>query len=138
MQIVVANPPNIEALEAAFPAIRGRPVIFCWGETIYNPKGIELGPELIAHERVHSERQGRERDSIVDWWTRYIDDALFRYEEELLAHRAEYQHMRRETRDRNAKAGALDSVARKLAHPIYGGVTTYQKARRAIAAERSP
>lgn len=137
MEIIQARPPNIARLEKAFP-MAGLNVVFSWGDRIYNPSGRPLSKPILAHEAVHGARQGREEKSIIEWWDKYVADMDFRLYEELLGHRAEYEAVKAETTDRNARAAALSLIAHKLAHPLYGGVTTYQEARRQIAAERSP
>jgi len=120
MKIIRAFPPNYSALVKAFP-IRGRAVIFAWGDRIYNPAGIVITPQLLAHERVHGARQ--ERMGVEDWWLRYVIDARFRFDEELPAHRAEV-----------AAGTPADEVAFKLASPIYGRLIDAASARNMLAA----
>jgi len=88
MRILTQQPPNLALIEAAFP---GRPagVIYAYGQTIYNPDGINVIPMLVEHETVHSVRQ--ERLGVDQWWARYCEDAPWRYREELYAHVREYQ-----------------------------------------------
>lgn len=95
MRVVTAFPPNYAAINAKFN-IAGRPVIFAWGDIIYNPHHVKVTPELLAHEGVHGERQvtdnidGEPNDErIRRWWCRYIEDDAFRLNEEVLAHRME-------------------------------------------------
>jgi len=127
MKVVNGTPPNIEAIKERFP-LSGME-IFCYGDTIYNPAGAGLSPELIAHERVHSERQG---DDPEGWWDRYIADQEFRYYEELVAHRMEYRVFRKRHRDRELVDKYLQVLARRLAAPMYGNVATPGAARKAI------
>lgn len=135
MEVIIDRPPMFEEIDAAFK-VAGKSVIFTWGSRIYNPQGCEISPALKAHESVHAQRQGTDEESIRGWWRRYIDDLLFRYDEELAAHRAEYRAFKSWTKDRNALERYLQQVAQRLASPLYGGVTTYLDARRAIVAER--
>ena len=51
------------------------------------------------------------------WWENYIRDAEFRYNEELLAHAAEFKMYRYE--DRNASARLLLTTALRLIAPLY-------------------
>lgn len=129
------RPPNFEAIAKVFPGAHGEGVIFAYGDTIYNPSGRELPPELIAHEKVHCERQ---IDMGVEaWWDQYLVDGDFRFEEELLAHIAEFKaimsryeygtHAIARTREK-----ALDHVAKKLSAPLYGRMITIHQARTAI------
>lgn len=120
MKIIKAFPPNYSTLVKAFP-IRGRSVIFAWGDRIYNPAGIVIGSELLAHEAVHGRRQ--QEAGIDAWWERYIAEPRFRFDEEVLAHVAEVR-----------AGGRLDDVAEKLASPIYGRLIDAASARNMLAA----
>lgn len=145
MDIVVARPPMFEEIDAKF-SVAGRPVVFTWGTTIYNPEGVAIPPAIKAHESVHAQRQLTlfagtggavpPEERIRSWWERYLLDPEFRYTEELAAHRAEYRAMRGWTKDRNQVAQYLHQIATRLASPLYGGVVGYTEARRAIVAER--
>lgn len=135
MKIVVARPPMWDEIDAKFN-VAGKPVIFTWGQIIFNPEGCEVSPALKAHEAVHGQRQGTDDESIRGWWFRYLEDGAFRYVEELAAHRAEYRAYKGWTKDKNQVAQRLHQVATRLSGPLYGGVTSYTEARRAIVAER--
>lgn len=128
MKIVVANPPNIEAIAAAFPIRKG--VIFCYGDTIYVPDGGDVSMSLQTHEAVHSFRQGTQ---IEHWWECYIRDPEFRLAEEIPAHRAEYSYVCAEIKDRNKRSFRLMQMADRLSSPLYGSMISYQKAIAAIA-----
>mgnify|MGYP001570703982 CR=1 FL=1 len=117
-------PPIFDEIDARFH-VRGKPIIFAFGDRIFNPTGIALTPHLMAHEAVHSRRQGGD---IVGWWRRYIDDPQFRLEEEIPAHRVEYRSMiaaaafgvgNRHER-RSVMSHAAIDVGVKLASPLYG------------------
>lgn len=124
MKIIHAYPPMIDEIDAAFN-VRGQTVIFAWGDTIYNPARWDIPDSLIAHEEVHGQRQGSD---IEGWWKRYISDPTFRLEEEIVAHRAEYQYVVR-TANRPARRRALKQIAQRLCSPLYGKVITFKKAR---------
>ena len=57
MRVVVGLPPLFGEIDAAFD-VRGKAIIFAWGDTIFDPNGGGVPPELLAHEAVHGERQG--------------------------------------------------------------------------------
>jgi hypothetical protein len=137
MRIVVARPPMFAEIDAAFH-IAGKPVIFAFGDTIYNPLGGPVSPQLQAHEAVHGARQ---RDSGVEkWWRAYIDDPQFRLDEEIPAHQAEYREFCRNATNgnaRNARRMALHQIASRLASPLYGRLIRYDDARRLIKASAS-
>jgi len=111
-------PPNYKAVNAAFN-VRGRQVIFCYGDVIYNPSRVKIGDELIAHEKVHS---GRQNGDPVKWWERYIGEPQFRLDEEIPAHRAEL-----------AISGDLQGVAHKLSSPLYGSLISFDRAAQILA-----
>lgn len=130
MKIINDYPPNFDAIKAAFP-VRGRGVIYCYGPAIYNPEGVKVAPRLIAHESIHSQRQGRDP---AGWWEQYLEDPLFRLAEEILAHRAEYAHVL-EHGNRNEKRQAAKQIAARLAGPLYGRLLRLADAKRAITME---
>ena len=135
MEIVLARPPMFDEIDAVFH-VAGKPVIFTWGNTIYNPEGCTVSPALKAHESVHAQRQTNDDRQIRSWWERYLLDPQFRYAEELAAHRAEYRAFKSWTKDRNELAQRLHQIAGRLSGPLYGGVASYTEARRSIAADR--
>lgn len=133
MRVVVARPPMFAEIDAAFH-IAGQRVIFAWGDTIYNPMGVDITPELQAHESVHRDRQGSAPEL---WWKIYIADPQFRLNEELPAHEAEYREFCRNNRNgtrRNARRLYLHQLASRLASPLYGRLITYEAARKRIKA----
>jgi hypothetical protein len=116
--IILERPPNFEQVHAAFPKANGPGVLFAYYPNIHNPSGIVVPPALIAHEEVHLHRQ---RDAgPTQWWGQYLTDPEFRYNEELLAHAAEFRHQR--TSDRNASARLLMATALRLVAPLYNYV----------------
>ena len=114
--IIIGRPPNFEQIKAAFPDAEKPGVMFAYGN-IYNPSGNVIPPALIAHEKVHLERQHPPFSNPGEWWDRYIHDSEFRYYEELLAHVAEFQMQR--TRDRNFVARLMVHTALRLIAPLY-------------------
>lgn len=127
MRVVVANPPNIDAIRKVFP-LRGRE-IFAWGDTIYNPGGAVVSEHPVAHETVHRKQQGND---VAGWWNRYLADAQWRFSQELEAHRAEYRSFCSSEKDRNRRARFLHLLAARLSAPMYGGLVKYGDALRQI------
>ncbi len=125
MRIVFERPPLFDLINAKFH-IAGRPVIFAWGDIIYNPQRMPVPSHLMAHESVHGQRQGSD---IEGWWHHYIDDPGFRLAEEILGHRAEYRHLLEQCSNRHARRTYLKQTAKRLSSPLYGGVVTAAKAR---------
>jgi hypothetical protein len=133
MRVECARPPLFDEIDAAFK-IAGKPVIFAWGDVIYNPCRIEITPELFTHEAVHH-RQQREGGGPETWWRRYIADEAFRLEQEIPAHAAEYAafcqtHLKGNAR--NQRRLYFHSVASRLSSPLYGGLIRYEEARRLL------
>jgi hypothetical protein len=118
VKVVFARPPMFAEIDKVF-AVAGKPVIFAFGDTIYNPEGITVTPALMAHETVHGERQGLDPEH---WWRRYLGEPAFRLAEEIPAHRAEHIAYCRAHKDRNAQARYLFGCSSRLASPLYGGL----------------
>jgi len=143
MRVVHAPPPMFEEIDAAFN-VRGRPVLFAFGDKIYNPAGVNVPPDLMAHEEVHGERQLRlnpfdRAAGVLEWWRRYIAEPEFRLAEELPAHVAEFNSLCRQNRakwvsERNMRRTLAAHVARKLAAPLYGRLLAFPDAKKAILA----
>jgi len=119
--IINDKPPNFAIIAAAFPKADGPGVMFAYDGNIYAPSGGVIPPALIAHENIHLERQSNPRTGMTpdSWWTLYINDPEFRYQEELLAHVAEMRAIFQVPGDRNAQARILMLTALRLTAPLY-------------------
>ena len=131
MKIINSNPPNIDELDSKFN-IRGKPIIFTYGDIIYNPLNVFVSPELMSHEEVHSVRQTNDRASIELWWEKYLIDPEFRLNEEVLAHRAEFKKYCETHKDRNNQNLFLNGISQRLSSSMYGNMLTVNKARKKI------
>lgn len=127
MKVIRQFPPMFAEINKRFN-VRGKPVIFCWADTIFNPNNVKIGPELMAHESVHSTQQGTEPEV---WWARYLIDDEFRLDQELPAHRAEFEFCRAHY-DGRALERMLHRIADRLASPLYGSMIEYADARQRI------
>lgn len=125
MRVVTTFPPMYAAINRKFN-VRGKPVIFTWGDTVHNPGRINVTPELIAHEDVHRVRQGTDPAA---WWEQYLIDAGFRLCEEIPAHRAEFAAACQTLTDFTAQQRALHRIAARLSSPLYGSMISYDEAR---------
>lgn len=130
MRVISERPPMFDEIDARF-RIAGKPIIFAWGDVIYNPAGIAIPPHLMAHEEFHGWRQ-TQWTSIEQWWKDYIDNDAFRLEEEILAHQVEYRTLLRVSSNRRARRGYLKQTAKRLAAPLYGRMITLAKARKVL------
>lgn len=120
-------PPNYRAINKAFN-VRGQTVWFCYGPVIYNPSRVVVPAPILAHERVHSAQQGTDP---AQWWDRYIADREFRLSQEIPAHRAEYGWW---VSHGDPGERMLDTIAMRLASPLYGKLIDFEAARRTLAA----
>jgi hypothetical protein len=146
MRVVFAEPPLIDEIDRAFN-VRGKPVIFCWGDIIYNPQQVTITRELAAHEAVHCRRQlgvlepGTEPAELAirAWWGRYIRDPNFRLLEEIPAHVEEFlslceQHAPRWPNRRAMRRTFAAAIAKRLSSPLYGGLISFAEAKRSLMA----
>lgn len=130
MNIVRGTPPNYQAIVAAFPAAARAGVVFTYGDTVYVNGTPELPTQLKAHEAVHVQQQAR-IGGPDPWWCRYLSQPIWRLEQELAAHRAEYRTLRHLV-SREQAAKGLHFIAERLASPLYGGIISAREARKAI------
>lgn len=121
------RPPMFDEIDAAFH-VAGKPVIFTWGEAIYNPESAPITPALMIHEAVHARRQG---DDPAAWWRRYLVEPAFRLDEEIRAHVAEYGAICA-AGNRHLKRFHLKLIARRLSGPLYGQIIPFAEARRIL------
>lgn len=121
MKVEIAYPPNLDRIIAAFPKATDPGVIFAYGDTIYNPSGIEIPPALLAHEETHGRRQQslKSCERVTEWWDKYIADPEFRYTEEMWAHAAEFLVLKKIVTDRNDRAKLVMHTAQRLIAPLY-------------------
>ena len=122
-------PPNFERLAAKFPQARELGTIFTYGAVVYYTGDKAPTRELVAHEAVHAARQMAHSGGPEAWWERYCEDALFRLDEELYTHHAELIAARKRHGHRTKD---LQSIAARLAGPLYGRLLTVDQARHAL------
>lgn len=130
MKIELKNPPNIAKIMRVFP-MAGQPgVLFCYGGAIYNPSGVIIPQQLLAHECVHSVQQ--EMMGVERWWEVYLDTPKFRLAMELDAHRVEYQHYQSQGLGRAFRRRYLAYEAERLSGPLYNHMLKKDRAKRLI------
>jgi hypothetical protein len=128
MRIILARPPNYNEIAAAFP-VEGKPVLFCYGDAIFNPMAVEVTPELAAHEQVHSLQQG---NWPAQWWHSYLASSAFRLVVEVPAHQVEWHTFCALGHNRRSRGRFLSQIAKRLASPLYGSLVSSAKAKRLI------
>lgn len=117
-------PPNYREILDAIPAVLNTKPIFCYGDTIYNPHGREITPDLELHEAVHTRQQGASPEA---WWSRYLSDADFRLAQELEAYGEQFALVKRHMRGR-LRDYALNSMAQALSGATYGHLLSHGEA----------
>lgn len=135
MKIVHSMPPNIDAIFKRFGQENiGPDVVFAYGDTLYVPReGVEIPDHLMAHEETHQRQQG---DDVEGWWKRYLEDDLFRLNQEIEAYRNQYQFMKSAGYGRAERRRMLDILARDLSSKIYGKIILKKTAKEVISAVR--
>lgn len=123
LTIIYDHPPNFRAIRERFGrAVEKTGVIFTYGAVVYFPRGMgaKLPASIYAHEGVHCHRQG---DNPEAWWDKYLADTAFRYREEVVAHQVEFiVACDKAGRPERRRQAAM--IAKRLASPLYGNMTT--------------
>lgn len=116
MKVAIDLPPLWDEIQPHFKLPDTPRVLFAWGDTIYNPAGVDVPACLMDHEMVHGRRQGTD---VVGWWRRYMEDPVFRLNEEIPAHIAELEALWDTAEDRIDRRRYLKQTAKRLAAPLY-------------------
>src|SRR3990167_10269674 len=86
LKIISGYPPNISTILQYFTPPED--VIFCYGQTLYNPTGKDIPEDVYIHECEHQRQmEGWLPDS---WWMKYCLDSEFRKQQEVAAYSAQY------------------------------------------------
>jgi len=101
-------------------------VVFSYGDTLYARYSVD--PDLFEHESTHGKIQIAFPGGPDAWWERYFTDAQFRFEQELIAYRAQYRFMKTQVKDRNQQNTLLWGYARDLSGKMYGNIVLFSEA----------
>jgi hypothetical protein len=122
-------PPNYLDIAKVFTDLDLDNTLFCYGDTIYNPGGKDITPDLEIHEDTHRVQQGTAPDL---WWDKYLTDPLFRLDQEVEAYSAQYQFARKAINEikggSKMKKWALENMSKALSSKMYGNILTYHEA----------
>jgi hypothetical protein len=129
MKISKLYPPHWDFIGRMFPEAKEYKAIFAFGDTIYNPFGAEITPDLEVHEEVHSKQQG---DNPFDWWYRYATSKDFRLSQELDAYAKQYRFVIDTLGSSKLTDWLLDKCAESLSSELYGLNINYGEARSKI------
>lgn len=131
MEIKVEAPPNYPEICKRFPSIFGNSnILFTYGNNIYILREMDIPVWIMEHEKVHSVRQAEITPE--EWWDKYLKEDDFRYNEELLAHRVEYQTYCIINHARNQRRLGLKEISKRLSSPMYGNCATFDRAKKDI------
>lgn len=119
-----------QILKAGMKPLHG--TVYTYGDTIYNPDGIELPLDLVAHEMRHMSQQGKNEKGAKKWYKEYLLDTRFRLDVEADAYHAQYKFLSTKIKDGNTLIRILHQLALQLAGSIYGKITTYGEAMQLI------
>lgn len=132
MKVSYTYPPNYAKIIKAIPAVaQKKTIIFTYGDTIYNPGGGRIPPELDKHESTHWQQQ--RALGIDEWWAEYLRNNEFRFLMELEAYRAQYVAAARYGRE--ARRELLNAYAKDLSSEWYGNLCTKKEAKERIRAK---
>lgn len=134
MNMLIEKPPIWDECNAKFKLVHG--TVFTYGNTLYNPDGIEISKDLFIHEQKHAQQQAWNETVAKIWWARYLEDPQFRLEQEVAAYAAQYRYICSVVKDRNARDKNLRILAGMLASPIYGNMIHQVLAANAIKVGR--
>lgn len=87
-------------------------------------------PQKWIHEEVHLIRQKEIGNEA--WWRLYMENPEFRFDEELLAYRAETDFLKKNVSNREDCFQMIRLVARSFSSGIYGNLLTTEEAFRLI------
>lgn len=127
MKILNEYPPFYDKIITVFPEVAEmKYVLFTYGDTLYNPAGSDIPPYTIAHEEIHEWQQaeiGKDK-----WWERYLEDPVFRLDQDLPAFRAEYKAFCKIYKDKNERNSFLRFQSIMLSSALYGNLLSMNEA----------
>ncbi len=133
MQISFEKPPIYDEVNKLFKLEeRGLGAVFTYGSTIFNPFGVKIPADLLAHEEAHMEQQEGNVDVAAIWWKRYLQDDQFRLDQETEAYGVQYKFYCRGVKDRNKRDRYLRECAKMLSGQLYGNIVGQAEATKLI------
>ena len=103
----------------------------CWayGDALHIKYPIQ-DQSLYAHEATHIEQQ--KAMGVIEWWDKYLEDAEFRFSQELEAYQNQWKWIKQNVKDRNQQIRQLTKLAHDLSGPMYGELCTHGEALKKI------
>lgn len=130
-------PPNFAAIQAVLPVTKASPMVYTYGDTIYNVVK-DLPHHLTAHEEVHMHQQQSMDMGPEGWWAHYLHDPEFRTQQEIEAYARQYVVARNITGVGHIRGASwaledfMDQLASALSAPEYNSGLTFAQARSKI------
>ena len=121
-------PPNYDKIAKVFD-IEGKPVVFTYGNTLYNPLKGGIPNHLWIHEETHTRQQNDNPDA---WWDEYLTNPAFRLKQEVEAYHNQYVFFKKNCKDRNQVAKFLHKISSDLSSEIYGNLCSQSFAKQLI------
>lgn len=118
MKTIIGFPPNYEKIAQVFD-IKDKPVVFTYGDALYDPQGGVISVDLMVHELTHHVQQA---DNPEAWWDKYLEDKEFRLAQEIEAYRNQYKYLFSTTKDRGRHFKFGMKLAGDLSSEIYGRI----------------
>lgn len=120
MQVKNEKPPIFDDACRTF-RVNASTVLFTYGDTIYNPGGVEISDDLMAHEAVHGDQQNHNDTDAALWWGKYLRDPKFRVIQEAEAYGKQYWFIcQYKTKNKQTQFTVLKRFAEMLSSPLYG------------------
>jgi hypothetical protein len=127
MKISKNYPPNYQEIVNALGDVSKSNPVFCYGDTIFNPFGREITPDVEHHELVHSRQQAKFTSPGM-WYMRYLSDPQFRLAQEIEAYGNQYLFGCKYAKNNKLRKGFLYELASELSGEAYGGLLSYGEA----------
>ena len=124
LKILNEQPPILDKLLKAGLKPQ-KTTVFAYGDTLYNPSGVEIPPDILIHEEVHIRQQKDNKDDCLE---KYLNDKEYRLKVEVEAFREQYKFVCEMLKDRNDRAKCLHSLAQELSGSVYGKIINYSEA----------
>lgn len=105
---------------------------WAYGDVIYNPGGISIREDILAHEAQHGVQQSAHPEGVDGWWRQYLSEPRFRLEQEAEAYGVQYRWFCAHYKDRNQRNKFLLMIAKQLSGPLYQVAVSQIQARTMI------
>lgn len=124
------KPPMYDICHQYFGADWDRGTIFAYKNTIHAKNPSSVTEDVVAHEQVHLEQQRMFGDADL-WWKQYLQDADFRYKQEIPAYKAQLAYALGRY-NRNYRRALRQHIYKSFAG-LSGGTITVAQAEQLLA-----